>query len=403
MAKKKKQKPQAQAKPDTAPENSAISESKPEVPKFEIGKKGDEFDIKYSRATSLNSREADHLLQDLGRESKADKFNFLSLALPLVIIVVLSLSFGFVSRGDIEEMFSVKFNTSTVIDGSYFAQLDDIYNETLPFKDGIQKLGAWLGFVEAPKAPPQELPEEEPVIPDEPIETPVVTTTEATTTEEITTTPPTTTEAPTTSETEATIPETYTLYATATVNIRLAPSSDSAIMGYFEAGDAVEMIELSDDGWAKIYYNGMIAYCYGEYLTDNTPEEIPDVTVSIIEGEVPETFIMITTSSLNVRSLPTTDSDVITQFRRGTEVMVIEMLENGWAAIYYDGGVAYCYGEYLTEAVETEAEVTQAPEESDEVETEEPESYDESDETVPEEDIEQAEEDIQIVSDEVEE
>ncbi len=365
MAKKKKQKPQASAV--LAPEKQTEAVVKPEVPKFEIGKKGDEFDLKFSRAASLKSHEADHLLQDLGRESKADKFNFLSLALPLVIIVIASLSFGFVSRGDIEEMFTLKFNSETVVDGSYFEQLDKIYNETLPFKEGIQKVGAWFGFIEAPKAPSQEVPDEEIILPEEPVVTePIVTTTEATTTES-TTTPPATTETPTTSETEVTIPETYTLYATGTVNIRLFPSSDSAIMGYFEAGATVDVIEIMPDGWAKIYYNGMVSYCFGEYLTDITPEEVPDVTVSIIEGEEPETFIMITTSSLNVRSLPSTDSDVITQFRSGTEVRVIEMLPNGWAAIYYDGGVAYCYGEYLTEVTETvtEPDVTLAPDDED--------------------------------------
>ncbi len=389
MAKKKKQKPQDS--PVSAPEKQAEAVVKPEVPKFEIGKKGDEFDLKFSRAASLKSHEADHLLQDLGRESKADKFNFLSLALPLVIIVIASLSFGFVSRGDIEEMFTVKFNSETVIDGSYFEQLDKIYNETLPFKEGIQKLGAWLGFIDAPEAPSQEAPDEEIVLPDDPVVTePIVTTTEATTTEATTTTPDTT-ESPTTSETEVTIPETYTLYATATVNIRLFPSSDSAIMGYFEAGAAVDVIEMMSDGWAKIYYNGMISYCFGEYLTDSAPEEVPDVTVSIIDGEEPESFIMITTSSLNVRSLPSTDSDVITQFRTGTEVRVIEMLPNGWAAIYYDGGVAYCYGEYLTEVTETvtEPDVTLAP--------------DDEEETVSDEETLSEDEDIVVVPDEEEE
>lgn len=367
MAKKKRSRPNANPNPRPEKQTEAVKES--EVPKFEIGKKGDEFDIKFSRAASLKSHEADRLLQDLGRESKADKFNFLSLALPLVIIVIASLSFAFVSRGDIEELFEVKFNTETVIDGSYTAQLDNIYNETLPFKEGIQKLGAWLGFIEAYEAPSLDIPDDEPVLPEEPVDpVPAVTSTEATTTEATTTTPSVTTETPTTSETEATVPATYTLYATATVNIRLAPSSDSAIMGYFEAGDAVEVIEIMSDGWAKIYYNGMVSYCFGEYLTDSEPEEVPDVTVSIIEGEEPETFIMLTTSSLNVRTLPSTDSDVVTQFRAGTEVKVIELLENGWAAIYYDGGVAYCYGEYLTEVSETaaEPEVTVTPDESGE-------------------------------------
>lgn len=239
--------------------------------KLELGEKGDDFDIKYTKIANAKSHDADKLLQALSRESKADKYNFLSFSLPIVIIVIAALSFAFVSRGDIEEMFVIKPSVNTIIGGSYTDQLDEIYNETLPFKDAIKRVGAWLGFVEAEKreTPLEEVPEvTEPIVTEPVVTEPVVTTTEP-----ATTTAPPTSEIPTTTpETEATVPETYTLYASATVNIRLAPNTDSAILGYFIANDEVQVIELLSNGWAKIYYSGMEAYCFGEYLSETTVE-----------------------------------------------------------------------------------------------------------------------------------
>lgn len=294
VAKKKKKlniTPPPMPKAETkAPEHEVVE---PEVPKFEIGVKGDEFDIKYSRAASKKSHDADKLLQELSRESKADKFNFLSLALPLVIIVIAALSFAFVSRGDIEEMFVYNFSLNTLADGSYTNQLDEIYNETLPFKEGIQRIGAWLGFIEGKPEEPEPIEPDLPEVVLPEVTEPLVTTTEATTTtEETTTTPPTTTETPTTTTTEATVPDTYVLYASATVNIRLEPSTDSMILGYFIANDEVNVIELRSDGWAKIYYSDMIAYCYGEYLSETTVETTVRVngsrTEATEEAEDPE-------------------------------------------------------------------------------------------------------------------
>lgn len=304
MAKKKKIKIDPVVTPTQAAASEKVNEPASEVPKFELGVKGDDFDIKYTRIANAKSHDADKLLQNLSRESKADKYNFLSFALPMVIIVIAAFSFAFVSRGDIEELFVINPSANTIINGAYTEQLDDIYEETLPFKDAIQRLGAWLGFLEAPATEPEEEIPEDPVVTE-----PIVTTTEPAVTEPVTTTTePTTTTAPptseiptTTSETEPTIPETYILYASATVNIRLQPSTDSAILGYFIANDEVQVIELMSDGWARIYFGGMEAYCYGEYLSETTVEttvrsqgsrteateatEEPDITLTPEESE----------------------------------------------------------------------------------------------------------------------
>lgn len=243
-----------------------------------------DFEKNYEKAKSASTHDADKLLQNLSRESKADKFNLLNIALPMILIIVTAFSFAFVSRGDIEEMFTVSFNKDTLIDGTYLLQLADIYDKTLPFSDMIKKVGGYLGFSERAEseAPDSSQVEDDPV--GEVTTTLPEVTTEVTTTAEVTTTPPETTTAPTTETTEETVPETFLLYANATVNIRLSPGTDGAILGYFIANDEVQVIEIQADGWAKIYYNGMTAYCYSEYLGETTVETTQRKTNSRTEA-----------------------------------------------------------------------------------------------------------------------
>jgi hypothetical protein len=54
-----------------------------------------------------------------------------------------------------------------------------------------------------------------------------------------------------------------------------------------------------------------------------------------------------TTSSLNVRSAPTTNSEKIALISSGEIVNVIETVSDGWMKIELDGTTGYVYGQYL--------------------------------------------------------
>lgn len=285
MAKKKKNKPSV-INADTVETKSEVKA----VPSFEIGKKGDEFDLAYTKALREKTADTDKLLYDLSRESATDKFNFTDIVLPFVLIFFASLTFIAVSRGDIEDMFTVSFNKDTLLDGSYTEMLDSVYTETLPFADNIKYAGSLFGFgyYEWEPEPPEE---DDDIIPDTeiPVE-PEVTDQVITTTEEVTTLPETVT-TPETSETEYIPPETYVMYACATVNIRLDPSPSGAILGYFVINEQVDVIEIEQSGWARILYNDMQAYVYEEYLSSEltvTTAKTTTVTTTVSET-TPET------------------------------------------------------------------------------------------------------------------
>src|SRR5699024_4645536 len=52
---------------------------------------------------------------------------------------------------------------------------------------------------------------------------------------------------------------------TTTLNVRKGPSVNYDVVGSLHAGDVVEVESISN-GWAKISYNGNIAYCSSDYL-----------------------------------------------------------------------------------------------------------------------------------------
>ncbi len=295
------------------PESTAYNpkSNKPETretkPSFEIGVKGDEFERRYRRAAMKSSAQADRLLNSLSRESSADKYNFLGFAIPALLILIIALSLTIISRGDIEEQLNVQPSVKTVVNGEYFKNLNEVYEQTVPFENSAVKLCAALGLCEAPPAEPDEepVPDDIPTVP-EPDVTPQPEVTQQTepTAPAVTTVPPET-DPPLTVQTEETEPEsyeTYTMYANATLNIRLGPSTDDAILGYFSQNDPVEVITIRSDGWAEILYDGVKAYAYAEYLSDSevevtttrrrsrsdatTTEPEPDEAVSDDDGDV---------------------------------------------------------------------------------------------------------------------
>ena len=304
MAKRRKKRPsqavQTQPKAQEQQERS--------VPKFEIGVKGDEFDVAYTRAAAAETEKVSALMSGLSRESKKLGFDLLNFAILSLLIIMIALSFAFLSRGESAPTLKIQ----KLADGTYLSQLSEYYNSTLPFGDVLRTLGANLGLCDPPEGEPGIEAEPE----HEQGPEPAVTTTTAATEPEVTTAP-TTTEAPTSAPisetTELEVPETTMMYAADNANIRLSPDNDSVILGYFYTNNKIEVIEIMSDGWASIWYNNIIAYVRAEDLshervvttvttteeeeTEETEETTEEVTTVPEEETEPETtFEEITTA-----------------------------------------------------------------------------------------------------------
>lgn len=71
-----------------------------------------------------------------------------------------------------------------------------------------------------------------------------------------------------------------------------------------------------------------------------------------------------TTSTLNVRSGPSKDYDVIELLDSGTAVSIIGKTESGWYQVQLDNKTGFVYSKYVTTPVETETEETAKDENS---------------------------------------
>lgn len=291
------------------PVQEAVKSAPATVPEFEIGKKGDEFDRKYTRAAAASKSKADALLRNLSKETRAAEYNLINAAVLVLTLIVLAMSFAFLSRsGD-----APKMRLSTLSDGSYTAQLSEYYRDTLPFGRELKSVWAFLGFTEMPEDTLGEpLDPDEPVEPDMP-DDPSVTDTP---TLPAVTTAPSTDEAPTsapiTEPSETTIPETKTMYVRNAVNIRMQPNTDSMIMGYYDINDEVEVIELRSDGWAEVLYNGIVAYISSDFLGEETIATTKATRRTTTEPTTEETTEEITTTPEETSEENTTVSEEIT-------------------------------------------------------------------------------------------
>ncbi len=85
----------------------------------------------------------------------------------------------------------------------------------------------------------------------------------------------------------------------------------------------------------------------GEVTQDNTPEPTPTPEV-----QIPVSETVRTTDTVNIRSSSSTEATKIATVSKGTRLIRMEELANGWSRVSYDGQEGYIKSEYL-EVVET--------------------------------------------------
>ena len=116
------------------------------------------------------------------------------------------------------------------------------------------------------------------------------------------------------------------------VNFRSGPSTGDGVITKLNDGAQLSLAELSN-GWCKATYNGSVGYVSADYvLVDGIPLADPRGVV--------------TGSSVNVRSGPSTGDGVVTQLNAGTVVELIS-LNNNWYKISYEGVSGYISGDYV--------------------------------------------------------
>ena len=112
------------------------------------------------------------------------------------------------------------------------------------------------------------------------------------------------------------------------LNMRSGPSTSYRILKVLSKGSSVEVISTTNN-WSKIKHSGITGYVLDEYLKSNTTTKYAN------------------TSSVNVRSGPSTSNSILGKLNKNDKVEVIS--ESGsWSKINYKGSTAYVSSQYLS-------------------------------------------------------
>lgn len=124
------------------------------------------------------------------------------------------------------------------------------------------------------------------------------------------------------------------------LNVREGPSTDYASIGYLHNGDRVTVIGESN-GWYKITYGGREAWISSKYV-----EKSNGSTTQPQQPSQSGTFeVVVSASTLNVRTGPSTDYTKIGALSSGARVTVLEE-RNGWYRINYNGQEGWISASY---------------------------------------------------------
>ena len=130
----------------------------------------------------------------------------------------------------------------------------------------------------------------------------------------------------------------YKMITANSVNFRKGPGTNFSSMGKLNKGYKVEYIGTSGD-WINIKYNGKVGYAHKDYVSS--------VNNNSTDNSVKSKKI-VTASSLNFRSGPSTSASKRGSIPNGAEVGVISD-SNGWSKVNYNGKIGYVSSSYLAD------------------------------------------------------
>lgn len=140
-------------------------------------------------------------------------------------------------------------------------------------------------------------------------------------------------------------------------NLRDAATTKSNIVVALKNGEVVTRIGIGKNGWSKLNYNGKTVYAISSYLTTDLtkkePEKEPVKEKDIVAGHTfsPKNDKVTAKEFVNLRALPTTDSEKVGTLNSGEFLERTAVSDKGWSRLLYNGQVVYAVTSYLSNEV----------------------------------------------------
>lgn len=140
------------------------------------------------------------------------------------------------------------------------------------------------------------------------------------------------------------------------VNLRLLPSVEhegAEVAAQLKKGDLATCVGISDNGWAKLEYQGKTYYAVSSYLTVLNQEETAKAMG--IQTQFEKINDSVTAKDeVNLRSMPSVEHEdcvVVATLKHGEVVKRTGINRDlGWSRVEYNGQTLYCVSSYLEAA-----------------------------------------------------
>lgn len=122
------------------------------------------------------------------------------------------------------------------------------------------------------------------------------------------------------------------------LNLREAPSMDSAIITSFKPGTQVTVTQKGSN-WSRVEVDGKEGFMASQYLKSGSGSSAPAAGTAVVNNPK-------ATQVLNLRETPSLDARVLAYYRNGTVVEVIKKGET-WSEVKVNGRHGYMMNEFL--------------------------------------------------------
>lgn len=140
-----------------------------------------------------------------------------------------------------------------------------------------------------------------------------------------------------------------TVTAKSETNLRTLATTKSDIVTTLKNGETVTRVGIGQNGWSKLKYKNKTVYAISSYLTTDLTVKKP-VEEDIVSGQKfePQNDKVTAKDQVNLRTLPTTDSQIVGTLNSGEFLKRSAVSEKGWSRLEYNGKVVYAISSYLS-------------------------------------------------------
>lgn len=127
------------------------------------------------------------------------------------------------------------------------------------------------------------------------------------------------------------------------VNVRALPTTESEVLGKLYDKSAATVLEATEDGWYRIVSGNVEGYVKAEYVVVGDEE---------LARAVSTRYATVTTTTLFVRSEPTTEASVLTMLPEGDDLVALDESVEGWVKVATVEGDGYVSADYVSMSTE---------------------------------------------------